>query len=136
MEAAYVVDVVPEKVVKTMDDTIVSPEDTQYKSFLAEVVSDEDVASAFGEAKAVQNLSEEELLAEEAHEEPSLAVKALLRVLDVAFFVLEKSVTVVLPAAYRYSVNAKIRYQEIQRNGQGRRGWEFLRRSADAKGRY
>ena len=136
MEAAYVVDVVPEKVVKTMDDTIVSPEDTQYKSFLAEVVSDEDVASAFGEAKAVQNLSEEELLAEEAQEEPSLAVKALLRVLDVAFFVLEKSVTVVLPAAYRYSVNAKIRYQEIQRNGQGRRGWEFLRRSADAKGRY
>jgi hypothetical protein len=147
VEAAYIMDIEPENVVKTTKDWKVNPEEllngeswqddaSEYKTFMAEVVSDEDIESVFGEARTVQNLSEEELEAVEAEEEPNLAVTALLRVLDVAFFVLEKSVTVILPAVVRYSFNAKIRYEEIQRNGQGHVGWEFLRRSANAKGRY
>lgn len=104
----------------------------KYKTFMAEVVSDEEIDSAFGEAKAVKNLSDEEF----DQEEPNLAVIALLRTLDVVFFVLEKGFTVVLPATIQYTVTATRRYREVQRSGEGNKGWELLRWSADAKGRY
>ena len=150
MDAVFV-DVVPEAVVQTqyMADVIISDteyivdDNTQgasvsdrYKSFVAEVVSDEDVDTAFGGAKEVRNLSEEEVAAEEVEEEPNVAILALLRTLDVVFYVLEKSFTVVLPSTIQYCLTAARRYNEIQRSGQGHEGWELLRRSADAKGRY
>eukprot|EP00977_Amphora_coffeiformis_P011378 scaffold2753_cov154-Amphora_coffeaeformis.AAC.1 len=146
---ALVVDIVPEVVMQSdaltdalagdtevvMDDDFNELGVPKYRSFVAEVVSDDDVETAFGGAKAVKNLSEEEI-EEESVQEPNLAVKAVLRTLDIVFFVLEKSFTVVLPATIRYSVTAARRYDEVQRSGQGHEGWELLHRSADAKGRY
>ena len=148
VEEYMYVDVVPEVIwqagpvssdlaeVITDDDAEQSTASFNYKTFAAEVVSDEDVDTAFGGAKEVRNLSEEEIAFEEVEEEPNIAVMAALRVLDVVFYVFEKSFTVVLPATVQYSVTAAQRYGEVKRSGQGQKGWELLRRSADAKGRY
>jgi len=147
---ALVVDIVPEVVMRSdtlaealagdsgvdINNNYVESGLPKYKSFIAEVVSDDDVETAFGGAKAVKNLSDEEIEEEESVQEPSMAVKALLRTLDIVFFVLEKSFTVVLPATIRYSVTAARRYDEVQRSGQGHEGWELLHNFADAKGRY
>lgn len=148
VEEYMYVDVVPEVVwqaepvssgfaeIITDDDAEQSTASFNYKTFAAEVVSDEDVDTAFGGAKEVRNLSEEEIAFEEVEVEPNIAVMAALRVLDVVFYVFEKGFTVVLPATIQYSVTAAQRYGEVQRSGQGQKGWELLRRSADAKGRY
>lgn len=145
MDAVFV-DVAPEVDAQSLymadsfvDDTAMEDESAglpKYRSFVAEVVSDEDVDTAFGGAKEVRNLSEDELAEEEVEEEPNVLVLAALRTLDVLFFVLEKSFTVALPATIQSAVTAAQRYGEVQRSGQGREGWETLRRSADAKGRY
>ena len=107
-----------------------------YKSFVAEIVSDDDFENAFSVAKSVETLSEDEAAVAEAEQELNPVVQLLLRALDVLLFVVEKTFTVILPSTVLYTKTAIQRLYEINRSGKGRRGWELLRRSADAKGRY
>lgn len=109
----------------------IDPQEIEILSPDAEGVVDDDVDTAFGQAKTVTEAPEEN-----DNEEPSLATKAALRTLDVVLFVLEKTFTVGLPRVLNAYNIASTRLDEINRNGRGSTGWKTLENAVNGKGRY
>lgn len=107
----------------------------------AEVLMDDDDfdESRFDQATAVNNMSVEELLAEEEEEtkEPNFVTKATLRTLDVAFLVVEKGLSVA-PSAYEVAKRAATRVNEskLKDSAGSKVGWEFHNGNVRGEKRY
>jgi hypothetical protein len=129
-------DVIPEAVVRdvTGPTSQVSRDDEEFvkTGLLAEIVSDEDFDGAVGVSRRVGDAGDE------VHEnkEPSELVLYSLRALDIAFFVVEKTYTVVIPKSMLIAQTASRRFHEVQESGKGSKGWKPVRNAANAKGRY
>jgi hypothetical protein len=98
---------------------------------IAELVSDEDFDVAVGVPRTMVDVGD---AADD--ERPNELGQLSLRVLDVAFFVFEKTFTVVLPKSYVIVQTAARRLAEVREGGKGSTGWKPVRNAADAKGRY
>lgn len=110
------------------DDTL----QPQTPGMVAEIVTDEDFDAAFGNARVTTAVD-----ADDAHEsESNPLVDLTLRALDVVFFVLEKTLTVVIPNTFRLGETVSDRIQQMQKTNNGSAGWERVRNTVDAKGRY
>ena len=109
-----------------------STADDGLQQVTAEVITDDDFdETVFAQAKAVDQMSVEELLKEQAAEEaedaePSFVAKATLRSLDVAFLVVEKGISVA-PLALELAQRAAIRATEgkLKDSSRSQVGWEF-----------
>jgi len=100
---------------------------------LAEIVSDEDFDRAFGEAKVVVEVTDQD--EQEEEKEDSIVVQAALRALDVTFFVLEKLIGGV-PVTIATTQRVVQRVAEVNRDGRGTKGWTPVKNLANTKGRY
>ena len=140
--SADVVDKVPESVADAepiISTSFVGQETVVIDSnsgpiFVPEVVSDDDFEDAVGAREAVSAAPQEE---EEDVETPKpFLLTAVLRSLDVVFFVLEKVFIVAVPQTIEFASTAARRVGEVNQGGTGKTGWETIRSSADPKGRY
>jgi len=100
--------------------------------FMAEVVTDDAFDTAVGEQKAVASVVDEV----EEEEEPNLALIVILRSFDIIFFLLEKLFVVAIPRSIQLASTAAKRWEEVNRNGMGKKGWDMIKNTADPKGRY
>jgi hypothetical protein len=132
------VDVVPEAVFRREPDhehrnraTSGLEEEAIEFGMIAELVSDEDFDVAVGVPRTVVDVGDAA-----GEEGPNELVQLSLRALDVAFFVFEKTFTVVLPKSYVIAQTAARRLAEVREGGRGSTGWKPVRNAADAKGRY
>lgn len=98
----------------------------------AEIISDDDFEGAVGQAKMVENLSPEELIAlqeqqelEESNEPPNLLTKLTLRSLDVVFLIVEKAV-LFIPDVLAVSTRVATRLADVGRDGMGQRSWQRI----------
>jgi hypothetical protein len=98
---------------------------------VAEIVSDEVFDDAVGVSQGIMNAGEVD-----ENKQPNELVLYSLRALDVAFFVVEKTYTVVIPKSMLIAQTASRRILEVQESGKGSKGWKPMRNAADAKGRY
>jgi len=122
-----------------------SSTDDGLRQVTAEVISDVDFdESVFAQATSVDNMSAEELLAQqeaeaaaEAAAEPNFVTKATLRTLDVAFLVVEKGVSVA-PGAFELAKRAAVRATEakLKDSAGSRVGWEFHNGNVRGEKRY
>ena len=131
-EALYTKDTAPFYAAEIIED---NDDDEFLQSgprFVAEIVDDDDddFDAAFGQARVTTAADEDET------KEPNLLADLSLRSLDIVFYVLEKTFTVVIPNAFRIGQTVTDRLQEIQKTNNGSRGWERVRNTVDAKGRY
>lgn len=116
-------------------------DDENLRLVTAEVLMDDDDfdESRFDQATAVDNMSVEELLAEEEEEtkEPNFVTKATLRTLDVAFLVVEKGLSVA-PSAYEVAKRAATRVNEskLKDSAGSKVGWEFHNGNVRGEKRY
>lgn len=124
--------------------TATSTSDDGLRQVAAEVVSDDDFDDTiFAQATAVDNISAEELLrqqaAEEAEEnaEPNFVTKATLRTLDVAFLVVEKGISVA-PAAFELAqrVASRATDAKLKDSAGSQIGWEFHNGNIRGDNRY
>jgi len=118
--------------------------DDGLRQVMAELISDEDFdETAFAQATSVDNMSAEELLEQQASEEadensePNFVTKATLRLLDVAFLVVEKGVSVA-PIAFELVQRAASRATDAKlKDSSGSQiGWEFLNGNVRGDRRY
>mmetsp|Transcript_12276 Transcript_12276/g.25333 ORF Transcript_12276/g.25333 Transcript_12276/m.25333 type:complete len:697 (+) Transcript_12276:56-2146(+) len=118
--------------------------DDGLRQVTAEVISDDDFDdTVFAQATAVDNMSAEELLrqqaAEEAEEnaEPNFVTKATLRTLDVAFLVVEKGIGVA-PAAFELAqrVASRATDAKLKDSAGSQIGWEFHKGNIRGENRY
>ena len=132
-----VVDVVTESVVT--DDIFV---ETEGEAVVGEVISDSVVVpelvsdDAFEEAVGVRQVESIDMEEDEVEAERPFILTAVLRSLDVAFFVLEKIFIVAIPRSASFASTAASRINEVNQGGKGKKGWESIRNTADPKGRY
>lgn len=120
-----------------------STADDGLRQVTAEVITDDDFdETVFAQAKAVDQMSVEELLKEQAAEEaedaePSFVAKATLRSLDVAFLVVEKGISVA-PLALELAQRAAIRATEgkLKDSSGSQVGWEFHNGNVRGDKRY
>jgi hypothetical protein len=113
----------------------------QSLSYQVEIVSDVDFDQVFGigsDEMPDPTLMVDAAVPDEGTEnvEDSAAVKLLLRSMDVAFFLAEKTVSTAVPKVVETSSTAAIRIQEVNSNGLGNKGWEKLRHSNPGSRRY
>lgn len=153
--AAFIdfVDLIPDSVIDaTMDgpettatvgDAVAAFVDVGGKSFNAEIVTDDDFEIAVGgqPAKRVATFRGDDVDNDDGDavsepEQPNIVTVALLRSLDVVFFVVEKFFTVVVLKAVVIGTNVVRRLEETTWEGKGSRGWKPIRKTASAKGRY
>lgn len=99
----------------------------------AEIISDDDFEGAVGQAKMVENLSPEELIAlqeqqelEEADQPPSLLVQLTLRSLDIVFLIVEKAV-LFIPDVLAVSSRVAMRLSDVGRDGMGQMNWQRIK---------
>ncbi|VEU40238.1 unnamed protein product [Pseudo-nitzschia multistriata] len=118
--------------------------DEDLRQVTVEVVSDDDFDdSVFEQATAVDNISIEELLEQQAAEEaaenrePNFVTKATLRTLDVAFLVVEKGVSVA-PEALEVAKRAVTRATEakLKDSAGSKVGWEAHNGNVRGEKRY
>lgn len=105
-------------------------------SFAAEIVSDDDFDAAFGQAKTTKAVISDGNDEDDEEQAANPMAELTLRALDVVFFVLEKTFTVVIPSALRIGQTVTMRIQEMQKTNAGSAGWETVKSVVDAKGRY
>ncbi|GKZ00197.1 hypothetical protein MPSEU_000972700 [Mayamaea pseudoterrestris] len=101
--------------------------------FVAEIVTDEDFDAAFGQARVTTTVEAGD---EDEEQTSNPLVDLSLRALDVVFYVLEKTITVVIPSTLRIGQTVSDRILEMQKTNNGSAGWERVRNTVDAKGRY
>ena len=125
----------------TVGDAVAAFVDVGGKSFNAEIVTDDDfdniatkrVATFRGDDAYYDDDSDDD---DTEKQEPNLVTVAVLRSLDVVFFVVEKFFTVAVPKAVMIGSNVVQRLAEAQHEGKGSTGWREIRKTASAKGRY
>jgi hypothetical protein len=100
---------------------------------MAEVVSDDDFDNAFGGREVPLSRSDDR---DSEDEEPNPAIQIGLRSLDVVFFVVEKVVFAGIPQAIIVADTARQRLHAINKNAQGRSGWQPIAKLANPRGRY
>jgi hypothetical protein len=127
----------------TVGDAVAAFVDVGGKSFNAEIVTDDDFEIAVGgqPAKRVATFRGDDVDNDDGDavsepEQPNIVTVALLRLLDVVFFVVEKFFTVAVFKAVVIGTNVVRRLEEATREGKGSRGWKPIRKTASAKGRY
>ena len=117
--------------------------DDGLRQVTAEVISDDDFDdTVFAQATAVDNMSAEELLKQQASEEaedaePSFVTKATLRTLDVAFLVVEKGVGLA-PTAFELAkrVASRTTDAKLKSSTGSQIGWEFHNGNIRGDNRY
>jgi hypothetical protein len=118
------------------DATALKDEDLRHlRQVTAEVISEEDFESVFGQAKAVDNLGEFDGDDDTEEEQPNLLVLLTLRSLDVVFLVVEKAV-LLIPDLLALTTRVTTRVGEINREGMGQIGWEPLNTKIRGSKRY
>lgn len=100
---------------------------------IAELVTDDDFDVAVGQRTAATSVLDGE---EDEEQEENLLVKFSLRSVDVALFVLEKSVTVGIPRLIETSKTVSLRLDEVNRSGMGSKGWKSIRNTIPGSQRY
>jgi len=123
---------------------VTASDDDGLRQVTAEIVSDDDFDdSVFEKATAVDNISVEELLEQQAareaaeNKEPNFVTRATLRTLDVAFLVVEKGVSVA-PGALEVAMRAVTRATEAKLKGSAgsKVGWESHNGNVRGEKRY
>ena len=119
------------------NELVVDALDENLRQVTAEVITEEDFETAFGQAKSVDNLGEDYRDdSEEAEDkEPSLLTKVTLRSLDVLFLVVEKTVLLV-PDVLVVTNRVATRISEVNREGLGQIGWQQLNTKIRGSKRY
>jgi hypothetical protein len=107
--------------------------DASSAGLIAELVTDDDFDVAVGQRKAAVSVAEDE--DDEETKDSGVLVQATLRSLDVIFFVLEKTLTVV-PKIVETSQTASSRIDEVNRSGMGTKGWQKIRNTVTGSRRY
>uniref|UniRef100_A0A6V2H9D9 Uncharacterized protein n=2 Tax=Ditylum brightwellii TaxID=49249 RepID=A0A6V2H9D9_9STRA len=117
------------------DDLIIDDDydEIDIRTVMADVVIDDDFYDTANNFKEVQTVSEEEMMkeaeavaSESAKKEDNILILAILRTLDVVFFVTEKAVTLGVPGIIASAINFQVRYKDVQQDGLGSEGWELL----------
>jgi len=90
---------------------------------LVEIVTEADFDEFAFEAKAVSQELED---LSSVDEKEQLFVVIILRTIDVIFFIIEKTLTVILPGILQTYVSVSTKVNETNRKGLGKEGWDVL----------
>lgn len=133
------VDVAPEAVVTSAYSSFTPTMKEAYGSddyiasgLMAELVSDDEFADAVGSSRQVLAVGEDD----DKAEQENVVMLYTLRLLDIVFFVLEKTFTVAIPKSILVAETFSRRLTEVNQGGKGTAGWQQIRNLADPKGRY
>lgn len=119
------------------DATALKDEDLEnLRQVTAEVISEEDFESVFGQAKAVNILGDlDDDEDDDEQKAPNLLVQLTLRALDVVFLVVEKTV-LLIPDVLAVSTRVATRVGDVSREGMGQIGWQPLNTKIRGSKRY
>jgi hypothetical protein len=118
------------------DATALDDDDLEnLRQVTAEVISEEDFESVFGQAKEVDNLGDFDDDEDDEEKPPNLLVSLTLRSLDVVFLVVEKTV-LLIPDILALTSRVAARVGEVNREGMGQIGWQPLNTKIRGSKRY
>lgn len=110
--------------------------DENFRRVVAEIIEDTEASASIFEMKQVKILSDSEIKNEQESAENVLA-KAALRSIDVLFFVLERLITVGLPATVSVVSTVAKRLECVRSEGKGSEGWQtYDKLSKNIRGKY